>query len=476
MTAAMATRSFADLQAPRGLPLLGNALQLKPGVMHLQLEAWQRQFGPIFGIRLGRRRVVIVADPAQITQILRDRPEGFRRTATVEPVFEELGINGLFSAEGERWRRMRRIWMASLNAQQLKGFHDELEQIALRLLRRWQRAADAGDAVDVAADLMRFTVDVTLRFAFDHDANTLEQGEDVIQRHLNRVFPAFGRRLFTPFPYWRWFKLPVDRALDRSLAEIRREVARLIAEAHQRLQDDPQRRSAPACFLEAVLAAREAEGSPFTDDDVFANCITALLGGEDTTANTLAWMMHYTSLHPEVLQALRAEADALIGPYEADAAAVLNPEHFPPLMRAVDAVMNETLRLRPITPMFAMTAVGATTVGDVAVPAGGDVWLLVRAAAGSAPGAEPEPRFEPKLQEAPSTENGPGRVATLPFGHGPRMCPGRNLATAEIRIAMLMVARNFDLEPVPGARPVAESFEFTLVPRNLRLRFRRRAN
>jgi cytochrome P450 len=54
------------------------------------------------------------------------------------------------------------------------------------------------------------------------------------------------------------------------------------------------------------------------------------------------------------------------------------------------------------------------------------------------------------------------------------MCPGRNLALAELRSATLMLARNFDVEAVPQAQPVSEVFSFTLVPRNLRVRFHRR--
>ena len=76
--------------------------------------------------------------------------------------------------------------------------------------------------------------------------------------------------------------------------------------------------------------------------------------------------------------------------------------------------------------------------------------------------------------DAAKPDAGPGRAASLPFGYGPRMCPGRSLALAELRSATLMLARNFDIEAVPQAQPVAEKFSFTLVPENLRVRFHRR--
>lgn len=55
-------RSVDMLPGPRGLPLFGNALQIKSHQMHLQLEAWARQFGPYYQLRLGPRRIMVVAD------------------------------------------------------------------------------------------------------------------------------------------------------------------------------------------------------------------------------------------------------------------------------------------------------------------------------------------------------------------------------------------------------------------------------
>ena len=62
--------------------------------------------------------------------------------------------------------------------------------------------------MDAQRDLMRFTVDVTTGLVFGHDLNTLEEKGDVIQHHLDKIFPALGRRVLAPMPYWRWFKLP----------------------------------------------------------------------------------------------------------------------------------------------------------------------------------------------------------------------------------------------------------------------------
>lgn len=468
----MTTRSIADLPAPRGLPLLGNALQLKPQTMHLQLEAWARELGPMYRIRVGPKRAAVITDMELAQQAMRDRPETFRRLRAFEPVAKELGMHFLFTAEGEMWKRQRRLWMASLNAQQLKPFHEGLAAVTRRLLRRWQRAADRGESLDVLAELMRYTVDVTMLFAMGVDANTLEQGEDVIQRHLGEIFRALGRRLFVPFPYWHYIRLPADRRVERALVAVRTEVQRLIEVAKSRMDADPARRAAPSCLLEALLVAREQDGEGFSDDDVYANTIGALLAGEDTTANTLCWMVHYLSLHADIFSGARAEADALLGTYTGeDASAVAGVERFPAYLPCVDGTMNEVLRLRPIGPFFFLSAQRDTVLGDLALPAGSDVILLTRQAAGCAPEASPAPHFAPAEQ----ANAAPGRAPTMPFGFGPRLCPGRNLAIAEMRSVALMLARNFELESVPGPGPVQERALFTIGPANVRVRLRRRA-
>jgi cytochrome P450 len=473
MTAATARRSLDDLPRPRGLPWLGSALQMEPTRLHLRLEQWAQKLGAYFCVHAAGRRFLIVNDPAVTPGVLRERPEGYRRLRTLEPVAIELGMNGLFSSEGERWRAQRRIWLATLNAQQLRGFHEQLMQITLSLMRRWQRAVERGEAVDVAADLMRYTVDVTMRFALGHPANTLDSGDDVIQRHLDKIFPAIGRRVRGFLPYWRYFKLPRDRALDRALAALRVEVGALIEQARARLSANPALRESPTCFLEALLAAHERDGDAIRDEDIFANTMTVLLGGEDTTANTMAWLMHCISTRPDVYAALRAEADALLDDPAAPDRAVPRADRFPHLLRMTDAVINETLRLYPIAPFFLLEALRDTTIGNIAVPAATQVILLTRSSVGCSPLSTPPPRFDPSADAAKS-DAGPGRAVTLPFGYGPRMCPGRNLALAELRSATLMLVRNFDLEAVPGPEPVAEQLNFTLAPQHLRLRFHHR--
>ena len=139
---------------------------------------------------------------------------------------------------------------------------------------------------------MRYTVDAIAGLAFGAEVNTLESDDDVIQQHLDKIFPALGRRLLAPLPVWRWWRSAADRQLEQSLVEVKSAVAGFIAQARDRLVAEPGLRVHPRNLLEAMIVAADAPDSGITDAQVAGNVLTMLLAGEDTTANTLAWTIH----------------------------------------------------------------------------------------------------------------------------------------------------------------------------------------
>lgn len=466
-----ALRRFDDLPGPRGVPVFGNLLQLDSTRVHQQVEAWCETYGPIFKLRLGKRRLVVVGDHELISTALRDRPDGFRRTAKLEQVGSEMGLNaGLFASNGETWKRQRRMVMAGFDPVHVKRYYPSLLRVAERLIARWQIAARDGSRIELQADLMRYTVDAVAGLAFGEDVNTLQSDEDVIQQHLNRIFPMLFKRMFSPFPVWRWWPSAEDRALTHSVAEIDVAVQGFIAKARARLAADPALHDQPSNLLEAMLVAADAPDSGIDDAQVAGNVLTMLLAGEDTTANTLAWMIWLLWQHPDALAQARAEVDRVLGDATLPDLAQLAALDF------VEACAHETMRLRPVAPINTMQALHDTRVGDVEIRQGMIVMAVMRRDATSERHLPNAAAFDPARWLADARQAGAAKRLSMPFGAGPRICPGRYLALMEIKLAIAMLLRHFDITAVdtPDGQAPRELLQLAMGPVGLAMRLRSR--
>jgi cytochrome P450/nitrite reductase/ring-hydroxylating ferredoxin subunit len=463
-----AARKLESLPGPTGLPFLGNAHQLDVPTLHLTLERWAAKYGPAYVFRLGPKPVVVFSDPKWCEQVLRARPEIFTRTSQLAPILSEMGIEGVFSAEGEAWRTQRKLAVSALAPTNFREMYPKLLTVATRLKRRWERAADLGSSIDIVEDLKRFTVDVTTLITFGYGINSIEQADDIIQHKLALMLPVLNRRLFALFPTWRFVRLPRDRQVDRALAELRAWLGELVNAEQARLAAEPSRAERPSNFLEAMVSARDRDGRPFSDDMIFGNLMTMLLAGEDTTAYTLAWAVHQLCDSSDSVKQVRQEADRLLG--ASDAAGDIETAH---KLVWAGAVANETMRLRPVAPFLLLEAKADTVVGDLLVVAGTRVAVLMRPAARD-PRYFVEPQaFRPErwLEEIA----GPHDASVhFPFGSGARICPGRLLAVLEMKLLLSMLYKNFEVERVGNAEEVQERFAFTMSPSGLKVRLRRR--
>ena len=197
-----------------------------------------------------------------------------------------------------------------------------------------------------------------------------------------------------------------------------------------------------------------------------------LLAGEDTTANTLAWAIWLLYQHPESFARARAEVDAHVGD-----PASWTIESFAGL-DYVEACANETLRLRPVVPFLMLQALRETSVAGIRVPVDTLIWGALRSDSLREEYFEEPERFKPERWLAAGgahSASSANRVA-MPFGAGPRVCPGRHLAMLEIKMALAVLVGRFDIVSVvalSGGEP-GEELAFTMSPEPLTLSLRRR--
>ncbi len=456
-------KTIHSLPTPKGHPVLGNLKQFKATDKHRVLENWVNECGELFKIRLLTKHFIVSADAGLNHEILKQRPDSFRRFHKISEIMEEMGIYGVFNAEGDRWRTHRTLTSEALNARNVQQFFPTLTEVATRLLNKWKTASEQGTILDVQQEMMRFTVDITTSIAFGYKMNTLEQGEDAIQQHLEKIFPMINSRITAPIPMWRLIPSAKDKELKQALSAIEETVHGFIAEARKRLQDDPARKEHPANFLEALLVEQE-RNSNFSDKEIYGNVFTMLLAGEDTTSNSLSWTFFYLTQHPHYIEKIREEALHVFP----ETNVAMTYESLKQL-KWTEAVIQEAMRLKPVTPQLYMQALKDVTVGNLKVEKGTTVMLQNKIA------QTHEKHFTNANQFLPERWMANGCPVHSPdvmraFGGGPRFCPGKTLAMNELLLTISMICRHFDFELAVPKEEVKEIFAFTMYPENCLIR------
>src|SRR5262249_41103389 len=193
-------------------------------------------------------------------------------------------------------------------------------------------------------------------------------------------------------------------------------------------------------LLSMLLAARDEQtGVGLTDEEVNNHIFTLLIAGSETTASLLAWVFHILGQEPEARRRLYAEVDALPSDGLLDPASLGNLDY-------TRRVITETLRLYPPGWLLTRITTRDCVLGDYQIAAGTTLlyspYLLHHRA-----DVFPEPeRFDPDrwLPEQAATVP---RGAFVPFGGGSRKCIGDTFGMVEATLALVTLARGWELEP-----------------------------
>jgi cytochrome P450 len=261
------------------------------------------------------------------------------------------------------------------------------------------------------------TLNIILRAVFG-----LAEGEQM--ERLKRGLVAFLR----PPPTWATF-VPV-KLMDFPLSPFRAFMGRLRAVDAQLFEIVRQRRDAGgeprSDILSLLLAARDENGQPMTDAELRDELVTLLLAGHETTATGLSWAFACLLDAPEALARLDAELEsARRDDGGLDTAAL-------PRLEYLDAVVKESLRLRPIIIDVVRRLQSPEQVAGFEVPAGVNLMPVIYLAHRRSE-SYPEPeRFRPERFLGAKVDP----YTWLPFGGGDRRCIGMAFALYEMKIVL----------------------------------------
>lgn len=467
------SRTIDDLPGPKGVPFFGNQLQMRGSQWHVTLANYIREFGPIYRLNAFGIPIVVVSDRVAISNLLKARPESFERSKGLRTRMNELKVGGVFTAEGEDWRKQRKLVTGGLSVEVIRNFFPTMGKMTERVLVRWKTMLESGERVDLHRDLKALALDIIVGIAMGYDLNVINDDSNPLQHDLDSLMRRLASRGTSLYPYWRRFRLPVDRAADRSASDVELTVLGLIRDTRERMRQQPHLREEPTNMLEAMIVASEDPESDFTDQDLVGNAIASVVGGIDTTANSIAWMINLLAQNPAAASKLTAEVDAVLG----DAKLSLEwtqMKQFPYL----DAAHNETQRLRSSTPFLGFISKADCVVADTFIPKGMVIFVPTTFGDGLDETHFPQHElFQPErwiFEHKPQPDDDPSRKL-FPFGGGPRLCPGRFLALIEVKVVVSAIMRNFELEWDNTAPPVQQVMTFFMGPSTVPVRLKLRA-
>jgi cytochrome P450 len=398
---------------PSGLPLLGVLPGLARDPAGLCAAA-QREYGPVVRLPVPRGAVYLLTEPEHIEHVLVHRNRNHWKGRLFNRADFLFG-RGLVLADGEQWRRQRRLMQPAFGQERVARLVPTLVDVIERRAQRWERPSREGAVVEMEAEMMSLTLDLICRAMF-----TVGVSDD----ELDRTAAAFGVVLnhlglrFATFTFPEWVPIPGQRRARRALRFLDELVYRIIDE--RAAGNGP----APDDLLAMLTEARDEDGRVMTRRELRDQVITVLFGGYEATAHSMAWTWSLIDRHPDVDARFRAEIAA--------AATVADLPY-------TRQILNESLRLYPPFWEVLRSSYQADEIGGYEIPANASV-LLCPFVTHRLPHLWPDPdAFRPERFGAgvPAAH----RYAHFPFGAGQRLCIGQHLATLEMQLILWVLGR-----------------------------------
>ncbi|WP_405656131.1 cytochrome P450 [Streptomyces sp. RK9] len=452
---------------PRRLPLVGDVLGANVRTPVQDSMRIGRALGPVFRRKAFGKEIVFVWG-ARLAADLADEARFAKHVGLGVANLRPVAGDGLFTAYNHEpnWQLAHDILAPGFSREAMAGYHPLMLDAAGQLTARWDGAASAGRAVDVAGDMTKLTLETIARTGFGHDFGSFERSRPhpFVTAMVGTLSHAQRRNVLPP----ALAPLLLRRSERRNAADmayLNRTVDKVVAA--RRAADSS---GAPGDLLDRMLdVAHPDTGERLSAENIRRQVITFLVAGHETTSGALSFALHYLACHPEVCARAREEVEQVWGRTEVPAYEQVAK------LRYVRRVLDESLRLWPTAPAFAREAV-RDTVLDGTHPMRRGAWALVltmllhrdEEAWGDRPEAFDPERFTPAAVRAR-----PPHVFK-PFGTGARACIGRQFALHEATLVLGLLLRRYDLVPDADYRlRVAE--RLTLMPEGLRLRLVRRA-
>ncbi|KAK7310883.1 hypothetical protein RJT34_08661 [Clitoria ternatea] len=434
-------------------PLIGH-LHLFGGSKppHITLGNMADKYGPIFTLRLGVHKTLVVSNSEMAKEcftvndkVFANRPKSL--------AFELLGYNCSmmgFSPYGSYWRQVRKIatleLLSSKRIEMLSHVTEsEVKEAIKDSYNIWLKSSNK----KVVTEMKKWFGDITLNVMFRVVVGKRfvgggdEEENERIRKALRDLLDLSGSFVVSDaVPYLRWLDLD---GKQKEMKRTAKELDGFIQNWLQQHKSNAGEWKGKHDFMDVLLTLAH-EGENFDGRDanttIKATCLALILAGTDTTTGTLTWALSLLLNNEVVLKKVKEELNREIGKEKMVELCELKKLEY------LEAIIKETLRLYPAAPLnLPHEAMEDCVVGGYEVASG--TRLLTNIS---------------KLQRDPllyldPLEFRPERFLTthkdvdvrgqhfelIPFGAGRRMCPGVSFALQTMQLTLATLLHAFDI-------------------------------
>ena len=361
--------------------------------------------------------VSAVLDAELVHEILADR-ERFARP-DFAPGTEQR--KGLLSSDGRLWEQQRSVLEPEFVGASLGEYAEIASEKTTEMLAGWP----AHGEIDLYRELSTLTMRVITQSLFSQDT-TPERAREVYEA-LDVTSAEFesdpGDFLLPDFLQ----SGPSDAFRDAD--------ATLEAAAEAFVDDHRNRQDPPTDMITALIEAEADPSVELSDNELVDEAILFMTAGQETTALTITYAFHWLSQHPDARRRVTEEAQEVLGG---------DPPGWDdlPELSFTERVVRETLRLTPAAWNIARLAREPTTVAGTHLAADDQLLLC--------PYAHHRDRNVWRAPTEFRPDRWDGEVSRsidsyFPFGSGPRVCIGRQIALTEAQFALAHVLQQYDV-------------------------------
>ncbi|CAA7018613.1 unnamed protein product [Microthlaspi erraticum] len=451
---------------PRGLPIVGNLPFLDPN-LHTYFTKLAQEHGPIFKLNLGSKLTIVVNSPSLAREILKDQDINFAnhdvpitaRAATYG------GLDLVWLPYGAEWRMLRKVCVLKLLSRKTLDSFYELRRKEIRERTRYlYKKGQEESPVNVGDQLFLTMMNLTMNMLWGGSVKAEEM--ESVGTEFKGVVSEITRLLGEPnvsdfFPSIARFDLQglvkkmrvcaheLDAIFDRAIEHM------------QRLKSSDDDDGECKDFLQHLMKLKDQEADsevPITVNHVKAVLMDMVIGGTDTSTNTIEFAMAELISKPELMKRAQQELDEVVGKEN-----IVEESHITRLPYIL-AIMKETLRLYPTIPLLVPHRPAETTVvSGYTVPKDTKIFINVWSIQRDPNVWENPTEFLPeRFLDKKSCDFTGSDFSFLPFGSGRRICAGVALAERMVLYTLATLLHSFDWK-IPDGNVVNLEEKFGIV-------------